>query len=140
MYVNSTVYKNTTQGIRKFFSQVFSDRQKLIRKFVIFFGEAHFKLSGNVNNHSNRCWCSENPRNLYEVLHVCNVHQCQTFNYPTKTQIYNSQIQLKLQNISKCSNMFRITDDPSSGSLGQCLARITVMFLSRLFIWKWSLL
>jgi len=58
------------------FSVMFSviDRN-LIRKLVIFFGEVHFKLCRNVNNHSNRCWCSENPRNLYEVPHVCTVHQ-----------------------------------------------------------------
>jgi len=33
------------------------------------------------------------------------------------------------QNINICSNMFRITEDPSSGSLVQCLAKITRMII-----------
>jgi len=36
--------------------------------------------------------------------------------------------------------MFRITEDPSSGSLIQCLAKITVMVLSCLLTWTWSVL
>ena len=36
--------------------------------------------------------------------------------------------------------MFRFTDDPSSGSLVQCLAKITVMVLSCPLIWTWSVL
>jgi hypothetical protein len=66
IYVNSIVYKNTVQGSRKIFSQVFSDRN-LIRKFVIVLGEVYFNLSTNVNTHSTRYWCSENPRDVYEV-------------------------------------------------------------------------
>ena len=34
--------------------------------------------------------------------------------------------------------MFRITRDPSSGSSIQCLVKITVMVLSCLLIWTWS--
>ena len=36
--------------------------------------------------------------------------------------------------------MFRIAEDPSSGSLVQCLAEITKMVLSCPFIWTWSVL
>jgi hypothetical protein len=39
----------------------------LIRKFVIFLGEVYFTLTRNVNNHSTMYWCSESPRNVYEV-------------------------------------------------------------------------
>jgi len=34
--------------------------------------------------------------------------------------------------------MFQITRDPTSRNLLQCLAKITVMFLSRPLIWKYS--
>ena len=36
--------------------------------------------------------------------------------------------------------MFRITEDPSSGSLVQCLAKITKMVLSCPLTWTWSVL
>ena len=36
--------------------------------------------------------------------------------------------------------MFRITEDPSSGSLVQCLAKITLMVLSRPLTWTRSVL
>jgi len=36
--------------------------------------------------------------------------------------------------------MFRITEDPSSGSLVQCLAKITIMVLLCLLTWTWSVL
>jgi len=36
--------------------------------------------------------------------------------------------------------MFRITEDPSSGSLIQCLAKITSMVISCLLTWTWSVL
>jgi len=36
--------------------------------------------------------------------------------------------------------MFRITEDPSSGSLVQNLAKITLMFLSCPLTWTWSML
>jgi len=36
--------------------------------------------------------------------------------------------------------MFRITEDPSSGSLIQSLAKITVMVLSCPLTWTWSVL
>ena len=36
--------------------------------------------------------------------------------------------------------MFRITEDPSSGSLIQCLAKITNMVLSCPLKWMWSVL
>ena len=36
--------------------------------------------------------------------------------------------------------MFRITEDPSSGSLVQCLSKITRMVLSYPLIWMWSVL
>jgi len=36
--------------------------------------------------------------------------------------------------------MFRITEDRSSGSLAQCLAKITRMILSCLLIWTRSVL
>jgi hypothetical protein len=62
IYVKSVLYNNTVQGSRNIFSQVFRDRN-----FVIVLGEVYFKLSRNVNNHSTRYWCSENPWNVYEV-------------------------------------------------------------------------
>ena len=36
--------------------------------------------------------------------------------------------------------MFRITEDPSSGSLIQCLSNITIMVLSCPLTWTWSVL
>jgi len=36
--------------------------------------------------------------------------------------------------------MFRITEDPSSGSLEQCLAKITKMVVSCPLTWTWSVL
>ena len=36
--------------------------------------------------------------------------------------------------------MFRITEDPSSGSLIQCLAKITNMVLPCPLTWTWSVL
>jgi len=36
--------------------------------------------------------------------------------------------------------MFQITEDPSSGSLVQCLAKITKMVLSCLLTWTWLML
>ena len=36
--------------------------------------------------------------------------------------------------------MFRITEDPSSGSLVHCLAKITKMVLLCLLTWTWSVL
>jgi len=36
--------------------------------------------------------------------------------------------------------MFWITEDPSSGSLIQCSAKITRMVLSCLLTWTWSVL
>ena len=36
--------------------------------------------------------------------------------------------------------MFRITEDPSSGNLVQCLVEITKMVLSRPLTWTWSVL
>ena len=42
IYVNNVVYKNTVQGSRKIFSQVFSDRQKFNKKIYDRLGRGVF--------------------------------------------------------------------------------------------------
>jgi len=55
------------RGVERFSVKFSVIDRNLIRKFIIVLDEVYFKLSRNVNIHSIRYWCSENPRDVCEV-------------------------------------------------------------------------